>query len=223
MNRMTLLVQHSMAKLKPIMLVFAVAILPVQLYAQAKGIEADPAARQGHIHFMDQKYDQAINYFKRVKSPDTTIYYMQGYSQYQIGDYEGSIGSFTKVIDGKPTKNLASTYYYRGKAKNTLAQGDVNMSDKDREQLLKSSIDDFTQAISLNGNETSYYLNRGIAYRDLGILRGTDTAPNYDKHLASDYYQKGIDDLQLVFSKNSKREDIAKEIKKVSIYKESLK
>ncbi|WP_051293130.1 tetratricopeptide repeat protein [Olivibacter sitiensis] len=224
MNRGKLGIEHHIVELKSFIFALVFGCFSMSLFAQNGSIENDPAARQGHIHFMDQKYEQAIKYFKQVKAPNASVNYMLGYSQFQLQDYKSSIASFTSAIESKQlTKNLASAYYYRAKAKNTLAQGDLKISDTEREKLLASSIEDYSSAIDLNNNETSYYLNRGIAYRDLGILRGTETTAGYDKELASSYYQKGIDDLQVVLSKNSKREDIAKEIKKVSIYKESLK
>jgi len=61
-----------------------------------------------------------------------------------------------------------------------------------------------------------------MAYRDLGILQGTNSTAVYDKDQATDAYQKSIDDLQYVLNANSKREDLAKEIKKVKIYKTNL-
>ncbi len=56
--------------------------------------------------------------------------------------------------------------------------------------MLKGSIEDYSKAIELNPTDVKYFQNRGIAYRDLGILRGTYGTANYDKAIASEAYNK---------------------------------
>jgi len=189
--------------------------------AQSQSTSSNPYVRLGNKAIMDGDFRAAVNALEKVKSPDTLVTYMLGYSQIRCADYNKAITSFTKLLSKSP--NNFSAYYWRGKARNTLAvQSDSKLSEAERSKMLQESISDFTNAIRLNPEDLSYYQSRGMAYRDLGILQGTNSTAVYDKDQATDAYQKSIDDLQYVLNANSKREDLAKEIKKVKIYKTNL-
>ena len=92
-----------------------------------------------------------------------------------------------------------------------------------REKHLNQAIEDFSKAISLNEEDLKLFQNRGIAYRDLGILLGTDGTANYDKKSAIDAYNKRIEDFKKVLSLSPDRKDIETEIKKATIYRDNLK
>ncbi|QNL49111.1 tetratricopeptide repeat protein [Olivibacter sp. SDN3] len=190
--------------------------------AQSQSSSSNPYVRLGNKAIMDGDFKAAVNALEKVKNPDTLVTYMLGYSQIRCAEYNKAINSFTKLLDQSP--NNFSAYYWRGKARNTLAvQGDNKLNETERSKMLQGSIDDFSQAIQLNPDDLSYYQSRGMAYRDLGILQGTNSTAVYDKEQAAETYQKSIDDLQHVLNANAKREDLAKEIKKVKIYKGNLK
>lgn len=189
--------------------------------AQSQSSSSNPYVRLGNKAIMDGDFRAAVNALEKVKNPDTLVTYMLGYSQIRCADYSKAISSFTKLLSQSP--NNFSAYYWRGKARNTLAvQGDSKLSEGERGKMLQASIEDFSNAIRLNPDDLSYYQSRGMAYRDLGILQGTNSTAVYDKDQASEAYQKSIDDLQHVLSSNAKRDDLAKEIKKVKIYKSNL-
>lgn len=191
------------------------------LVAQSQSSSSNPYVRLGNKAIMDGDFRAAVNALEKVKSPDTLVTYMLGYSQIRCADYNKAIGSFTKLLSQSP--NNFSAYYWRGKARNTLAvQSTSKLSDTERSKMLQESIDDFSNAIRLNPEDLSYYQSRGMAYRDLGILQGTNSTAVYSKERATEAYEKSIGDLQYVLKANSKREDLAKEIKKVKIYRDNL-
>lgn len=190
--------------------------------AQSQSSSSNPYVRLGNKAIMDGDFKAAVNALEKVKNPDTLVTYMLGYSQIRCAEYNKAINSFTKLLDQSP--NNFSAYYWRGKARNTLAvQADNKLNEAERSKMLQGSINDFSQAIQLNPDDLSYYQSRGMAYRDLGILQGTNSTAVYDKERAAETYQKSIDDFQHVLKINAKREDLAKEIKKVKIYKGNLK
>lgn len=183
---------------------------------------SNPYVRLGNKAIMDGDYKAAVNALEKVKNPDTLVTYMLGYSQIRCAEYKKAIGSFTKLLEKSPDN--FSAYYWRGKARNTLAtQNSSKLNDSEREKMLQASVDDFSHAIRLNPDDLSYYQSRGIAYRDLGILFGTEATSKYNKETATTSYDKSIEDLEHVYASNSKREDLAKEIKKVKVYRDNLK
>lgn len=182
---------------------------------------SNPYVRLGNKAIMDGDYKAAVNALQKVKNPDTLVTYMLGYSQIRCAEYKNAIGSFTKLLAESP--NNFSAYYWRGKARNTLAtQNEGKLKEDERERMLQASIDDFSNAIRLNPGDLSYYQSRGIAYRDLGILFGTEATDKYNKTEATSAYEKSIEDLEHVLASNAKREDLAKEIKKVKVYRDNL-
>ena len=194
--------------------------------ASAQSAEANnnPYVKLGQKALIDGDFKTAVaNLEKAVPSdPDNAIVlYMLGYSQYQSNDYKGAIKSFTSVIKGGSTD--VSAYYWRAKAQNTLAADpDSKLNDSQRSKLLEASIEDYNAAVQLDNADLKLYQNRAMAYRDLGNLVGTATSKNFNKGLASGYYDNAMKDLQLVLKRSPGRKDVSQELKKLKVYKESL-
>jgi len=75
----------------------------------------------------------------------------------------------------------------------------------------------------LNEEDIKLFQNRAIAYRDLGILLGTDGTDNYDKTQATDAYNNSVKDFERVLASFPDRKDIETEIKKAKVYRDNLK
>ncbi len=185
---------------------------------------SNPNVRLGQKALIDGDFKAAAGHLQKAlpaESNDPDVMYMLGYSQYQIGDYKKALESFGKVVQLRPDHE--SAYYYRGKASNTLAvQTDTKTSSANREKMLNAAIADYTKAIEMNAGDVKYYQNRGIAYRDLGILRGTTGTANYDKAIATDAYEKCISDFEHVLTITPDKKDIQTEIKKAKVYRDNL-
>ncbi|WP_325639436.1 tetratricopeptide repeat protein [Parapedobacter sp.] len=198
------------------------------LVAQAQTTEtapSNPNVRLGQKALIDGDFKAAAGHLQKAlpaEAGDPNVMYMLAYSQYQIGEYRKSLESFTKVIELRPDHE--SAYYYRGKANNALAvQTDTRISSSNREKMLNQAIINYTKAIELNGEDVKYYQNRGIAYRDLGILRGTAGTANYDKSIATDAYNKSVVDFEQVLVMAPGKKDIQTELKKAKVYRDNLK
>ncbi|WP_143053799.1 tetratricopeptide repeat protein [Parapedobacter koreensis] len=198
------------------------------LVAQAQTTEtapSNPNVRLGQKALIDGDFKAAATHLQKAlpaESGDPDVMYMLGYSQYQIGEYKKALESFGKVVQLLPEHE--SAYYYRGKAANILAvQTDMKVSSSNREKMLNAAILDYTKAIELNATDSKYYQNRGIAYRDLGILRGTSGTANYDKVIATEAYDKSIADFEQVLAMTPGKKDIQTEIKKAKVYRDNLK
>jgi len=197
-------------------------------FVQAQTTEtapSNPNVRLGQKALIDGDFKAAANHLQKAlpaEADDPDVMYMLGYSQYQIGDYKKALSSFGKVIQLRPDHE--SAYYYRGKANNILAvQTDVRISSSNRQKMLNEAVADYTKAIELNADDSKYYQNRGIAYRDLGILLGTSGTANYDKGLATESYDKSIADFEQVLVMTPGKKDILTEVKKAKVYRDNLK
>ena len=186
---------------------------------------SNPYVRLGQKALIDGDFKAAAGHLQKAlpaEANDPNVMYMLAYSQYQIGEYRKALDSFSKVIELRPDHE--SAYYYRGKASNILAvQTDKKISSTNREKMLNDAIVNYTKAIELNGEDVKYYQNRGIAYRDLGILRGTSGTANYDKEVAADAYNKSVIDFEQVLAMSPGKKDIQTEIKKAKVYRDNLK
>src|SRR5690606_13286236 len=196
--------------------------------AQAQTTEtapSNPHVRLGQKALIDGDFKAAAGHLQKAlpeAGDDPNVMYMLAYSQYQIGDYQDALDAFSKVIALRPDHE--SAYYYRGKANNILAvQTETRISSSNREKMLNDAIANYTKAIELNGEDVKYYQNRGIAYRDLGILRGTAGTANYDKEIATDAYNKSVADFEQVLAMTPGKKDIQTELKKAKIYRDNLK
>ncbi len=214
-------------RLKAMRLGIATAVLAMAtLSVQAQQAEhRNPNVRLGQKALLSGDFKSAIVHLEKAlpaEANDPDVLYLLGYSQFQSGNFRQSAESFEKVI-ALDAKN-ANAYYYKAKANNILAvSSESKLSDGEREQLLQSSIIDYTQAIAVNANDAKLYQNRAIAYRDLGILKGTSGTASYNKTVAADAYTKAITDYEKVLTYDAARKDIRTEIKKASVYRDNLK
>jgi Uncharacterized protein conserved in bacteria len=204
----------------------ALAVAVLTAHAQTgETAPSNPNVRLGQKALIDGDFKAAANHLQKAlpaEAGDPDVMYMLGYSQYQIGDFRKALESFGKVVQLRPDHE--SAYYYRGKANNILAvQTSARISTSNREKMLNAAIADYTKAIELNAGDAKYYQNRGVAYRDLGILRGTAGTANYDKALATEAYDKSIADFQQVLTMTPGKKDIQTELKKAKVYRDNLK
>lgn len=185
----------------------------------------NPNVRLGQKALLDGDFKSAATHLEKAlpaESKDPNVMYMLGYAQYHSGEHNKALQSFGKVIELKPDDERA--YYYRGRLNNLIAvETSEKISSSLREKHLLQAIEDFTKAISLNDEDVKLFQNRGIAYRDLGILLGTDGTANYNKKNAVESYNKGIKDLEKVLTFTPGRKDIETEIRKATIYRDNLK
>lgn len=186
---------------------------------------SNPHVRSGQKALIEGDFKAAATHLEKAlqtESSDPNVIYLLGYSQFQSGDYKKAISSFDKVI--KLDNSNATAYYYKGKANNNLAVDvESKISADQRAKLLETAIDDYTQAIKINADDAKLYQNRGLAYRDLGILKGTVGKSNYDGKSAAKSYTNAIADFEKVLTFDASRKDIQTEIKKAKIYKDNLK
>lgn len=186
---------------------------------------SNPHVRLGQKALIDGDFKAAAGHLQKAlpaEAGDPDVMYMLGYSHYQIGEYKKAMDAFGTVIQLR--SDHESAYYYRAKANNILAvQTDTKISSSNREKMLNAAIADYTKAIDLNGGDVKYYQNRGIAYRDLGILRGTTGTANYDKAIATEAYEKSIVDFEQVLAMTPGKKDIQTEIKKAKVYRDNLR
>lgn len=202
----------------------ALAVTTLSAYAQQEE-HSNPNVRLGQKALLDGDFKSAASHLEKAlpaENKDPDVLYLLGYSQFHTGEYTKAAASFSKVI-ALDSKN-ANAYYYKAKANNNLAIAkESKLSLTQKEQLLTSSIDDYTKAISVNANDAKLYQNRAISYRDLGILKGTSGAANYNKAVATDAYNKAIVDYEKVLTYDAARKDIQTEVKKAKVYRDNLK
>jgi len=182
--------------------------------------------RMGQKALLDGDFKTAAKHLEKAlpaEGDDPNVLYMLGYAQYHSGEYEKALASFTKVVNLRP--NDERSYYYRGRLNNILAvqTGQSQLSHSERESLLEQSIRDYTKGIELNGSDAKLFQNRGVAYRDLGILKGTAGTEYYDRQASVEAYNHSIDDFERVLQFFPGRKDIQTEIKKARVYRDNLK
>lgn len=206
---------------------FSVFVIGGSAFAQSQTetAAANPNVKMGQKALLDGDFKAAAGHLERAmpeEAADANVMYMLGYAQYHSGELEKAIGSFGKVIGLKPDDERA--YYYRGRLNNMLAvETKSKVSASNREKYLQQAIQDYTTAINLNSEDVKLFQNRGVAYRDLGILLGTDGTTNYSKKNAVAAYNDGIMDFEKVLEMTPGRKDIETEIKKAKIYRDNLK
>ena len=84
-------------------------------------------------------------------------YYCRAYAKHDLGDRQGAIADYNKVI----TINPQFFYAYNNRASAKLELGDN-----------QGAIADYTKAIAINPQHAGSYLNRGVAKANLGDERG---------------------------------------------------
>ncbi|HZH54436.1 MAG TPA: tetratricopeptide repeat protein [Sphingobacteriaceae bacterium] len=195
------------------------------VFAQSETAPSNPNVRLGQKALLDGDFKLAATYLEKAlptESSDPNVLYMLGYAQYHSGDYQKALSAFGKVVEMKPDDERA--YYYKGRLNNLLAvQSTTRLSTRERENLLNQAIADFTTGVSLNDEDVKLFQNRAIAYRDLGILLGTEGTDNYNKTAATEAYNNSVKDFEIVLSFQPDRKDIETEIRKAKIYRDNLK
>lgn len=193
--------------------------------AQTETSPSNPNVRLGQKALLDGDFKAAAGHLEKAmpaEAGDSNVMYMLGYAQYHSGEYNKALNSFEKVVQLRPEDERA--YYYKGRLNNLLAvQTDSKLNASQREKMLATAIADFTKGIELNEEDLKLFQNRGVAYRDLGILLGTTGTNNYNKEEATAAYNSSIMDFEHVLKFSSGRKDIETEIKKAKVYRDNLK
>lgn len=167
--------------------------------------------RLGQQAYINGNFKAAIAQLEKgrlIDSTDANALWMLGYSYYHNENYAKSIAAFTKEISIDPAD--AHAYYYRAKAQCKLGMDSKMPADK--EKYLLGCIVDLTKAISINPSEakiTSFYQNRGVAYKEYALFRLQQNTKFYDKARAAQALKAAITDFQKVLDTDKGREDIA--------------
>ena len=106
------------------------------------------------------------------------VYYNQGNTYYQMGDYEGAIENYNQALRLNPKD--AQAYLNRGSARIEVAQ---HSGDPDR--VYKAAIEDFNQSLQLKPNQGEAYIGRGMVRYEIA---------QYSKNPDRDY-QQAINDF----------------------------
>ncbi|MBS1522746.1 MAG: tetratricopeptide repeat protein [Bacteroidetes bacterium] len=169
--------------------------------------------KMGQQAFFDGDFKSAVAHLEKsciIDSTNASALWMLGYSYYHSENYRKSIQAFNKVIAIKPADG--SAYYYRARAKSYFAK-DSRLSDQDKEKNLLGAILDYTKAIAVDPNNTQdntkYYQNRAIAYRDYSDFKLQPGSRFYDKNLAINSLKASIQDFEKVLTDNPSRQDIS--------------
>ncbi|GAB5401402.1 MAG: tetratricopeptide repeat protein [Aureisphaera sp.] len=89
--------------------------LAKEQYENAKPPEKSELSKIiGESYFNLEQYAESIPYLKEYKGKrgrwNNTDYYQLGYAYYKQGDYEGAVGEFNKIVDGR--NSVAQNAYY---------------------------------------------------------------------------------------------------------------
>ncbi|MES3017232.1 MAG: tetratricopeptide repeat protein [Bacteroidota bacterium] len=183
----------------------------------------NPNYKLGERALINGDFKSAVSNLEKALSADSNdvnTLYMLGYSYYHAGNYNKAVSTFNRVVSLKPGEN--SAYYYRGKARNIMANDTKGISNPDREKLLLSSIRDFSKAIELNADDVKLYQNRAVAYRDYGVLKGQKIPNFYDKNKALGAFRSCISDFEKVLSLTPGRKDITTQLADAKSYMQNL-
>jgi len=174
---------------------------------------------------MKGDYRAAVDQLEKAdtKNPNNaSVLKMLGYSYFQCGDFENSTATYSKLIVLKPSDY--SAYYYRGKARQNIANDPKESLNQMRESFYLSAIKDFTKAIEINGEEDSQLLqNRGLAYKDYAIYKSYKIKKSIDKAACITLFNNSIADFQKILLVQPQRKDITSLIDYVKAQIASLK
>ncbi len=191
-------------------------IISLLIVASVKPIMAQNSyVRLGKQSLLDGKYKLAVMQLEKaylIDSTNTNALFMLGYSYYQSQNYAKSIATFTRELAIAP--NEAPAYYYRARAKTHMGK-DLGLVPAQREKHLLGAIIDYTLGIAANPNDekiTSFYQNRGIAYREYAVFKAQANLPTYDKARAIKALKASIDDLEKILAAEPNRNDIATQL-----------
>ncbi|QNK62001.1 tetratricopeptide repeat protein [Pedobacter sp. PAMC26386] len=157
------------------------------------------------------------------KTPNNpSVLKMLGYSYFQCGNFESSIETYSRLITVKPSDY--SAYYYRGKARQNVANDPKESLNQMRDTFYLSAIKDFTKAIEINGEEDTQLLqNRGLAYKDYAIYKSYKIKKRVDKDACIVLFNNSVADFQKVLTVQPLRKDIISLIDYVKAQIASLK
>ena len=157
------------------------------------------------------------------KTPNSpSVLKMLGYSYFQCGNFENSIETYSRLITLKPSDY--SAYYYRGKARQNVANDPKESLNQMRDNFYVSAIKDFSKAIEINGEEDTQLLqNRGLAYKDYAIYKSYKIKKRADKDACIVLFNSSVADFQKVLVVQPLRKDIISLIDYVKAQISSLK
>ncbi|HWW41676.1 tetratricopeptide repeat protein [Pedobacter sp.] len=158
-----------------------------------------------------------------VKNPNNAeVLKMLGYSYFQCGDFENAISTYTRLIALKPSEY--SAYYYRGKARQNIANDPKESLNQMRDNFYVSAIKDFTKAIEISGEENAQLLqNRGIAYKDYAIFKSYKVKKATEKTACIALFNNATSDFQKILIIQPQRKDILSLVDYVKAQITSLK
>jgi tetratricopeptide (TPR) repeat protein len=166
--------------------------------------------KMGMQAWMKGDFKGAVTQLEKADNADpnnTNILRALGYSYFQCSDFENAISAYSRLITLKP--NDYSAYYYRGKARLTIANAPKQSLSQMRENFYTSAIKDFTKAIEINGEEDIQILqNRGIAYKDYAIFKSYKIKKTAEKTACVAVFNSSIADFQKVLTVQPLRRDI---------------
>lgn len=206
--------------LKQTILLLFVFTTTTSVFAQSSGYD-----KLGMQAMMKGDFKGAVTQLEKAgaKSPNNTnVLKMLGYSYYQSGDFENAISTYTKLIALKPADY--SSYYYRGKARQNIANDPKESLNQMRDNFYQSAIKDFTKAIELNGEEDAQLLqNRGIAYKDYAIFKSYKIKKKDEKAACIALFNNATSDFQKILIIQPLRKDILSLVGYVKAQVASLK
>lgn len=189
-------------------------------FAQNSGYD-----KLGMQAMMKGDYKGAVNQLEKAdtKSPNNAnVLKMLGYSYFQCGNFENSIDTYSRLIALKPSDY--SAYYYRGKARQNVANDPKESLNNMRENFYLAAIKDFTKAIEINGEEDTQLLqNRALAYKDYAIYKSYKIKAKADKAACIALFNNSVADFQKVLLVQPQRKDILSLIDYVKAQVTSLK
>lgn len=174
-------------------------------FAQNSGYD-----KLGMQAMMKGDYKGAVNQLEKAdaKNPNNaTVLKMLGYSYFQCGNFENSIETYSRLIVLKPSDY--SAYYYRGKARQNVANDPKESLNSMRENFYLAAIKDFTKAIEINGEEDTQLLqNRALAYKDYAIYKSYKIKTKVEKAACIALFNNSVADFQKVLVIQPQRKDI---------------
>lgn len=200
-------------------------ILLLVISANASFAQNGSYDKLGMQAMMKGDYKGAVAQLEKAdsKTPNNpNVLKMLGYSYFQCGNFENSIETYSRLITVKPSDY--SAYYYRGKARQNVANDPKESLNQMRETFYLSAIKDFTKAIEINGEEDTQLLqNRGLAYKDYAIYKSYKIKKRVDKDACIVLFNNSIADFQKVLTVQPLRKDIISLIDYVKAQISSLK
>lgn len=174
-----------------------------------------PYERLGQKAMTGRSFNSATNYFEKAYASDHSnlnALWMIGYSSFHANDFKKAIEALTKLIELKPTHQMA--YYYRGKSEVIYATTNQTLSNLEKERMLLNAIKDFNVNLEFTPSDMKLVHNRGLAYQEYGLLKCTKGNENYNRSLALNAINLSIIDFQKVLDDYGYRKDIISSIDK---------